>query len=63
MGRFFWKYGHEEIIRNVWHNVFETFERGKVIEKHVALAQNRIAEGCVNCCQEIVAILIAVMPR
>jgi hypothetical protein len=57
MGRFFWKYGHEDEIRNIWHLVFETFERGKVIEMHIVLAQNLIAKGCVNCCQEIVAIL------
>jgi hypothetical protein len=28
---------------------------------HAALGQNLIAEGCVNCSQEIIAILIAVM--
>jgi hypothetical protein len=38
MGRFFWKYGREEEIRNVWHSVFETFKRGKAIEKHIVLA-------------------------
>jgi hypothetical protein len=62
IGTSIWKYGCEEENRNVWHSIFETFKRGKVIEMHAMLAQNLIAEGCVNCSQEIVAICIAVVP-
>jgi hypothetical protein len=54
MVTFIWKYFHDEENRNIWHSVDETFERGKVIEMHVALARYLVAEGCINCNQEIV---------
>jgi hypothetical protein len=31
MGTFIWKFGCEQENRNVWHSLFESFERGKVI--------------------------------